>query len=69
MYPSSQLVPTRASGGRSVAAVAASALVVSLVSMHLALLPRTTVSPMSARASRRPPACLVQPDVSAVGSK
>jgi hypothetical protein len=43
MYPSSQLMPTRASGGRSVAAIAATALVVSLVSLHLAVLPRATV--------------------------
>jgi len=43
MYPSSQLMPARASGGRSVAAVAASALVVSLVSLHFAVLPRATI--------------------------
>jgi hypothetical protein len=43
MYPSSQLTATRASGGRSVAAMAAGALVVSLVSVHLALVPRAAV--------------------------
>ena len=43
MHPGSQLMPTRASGGRSVAAIAVSALVVSLASLHLAVLPRAAV--------------------------
>jgi hypothetical protein len=55
MYPSTQLVPTRASGGRSVAALAASALVVSLVSLQLAVMPRATVPASPSHGDRTAP--------------
>jgi|tagenome__1003787_1003787.scaffolds.fasta_scaffold18615850_2 hypothetical protein len=62
MYPSTQLMPTRASGGRSVAALAASALVVSLVSLQLAVIPRATAPAAPSHGDRTAPGLPVAAD-------
>jgi hypothetical protein len=62
MYPSSQLAPTRASGGRPVAAMAASALVVSLVSLQLAVMPRAISPAPPSHGDRTAPQLPVQAD-------
>jgi hypothetical protein len=62
MYLSSEPIPSRASGGRSVAAMAGAALVVSLVSLQLAVMPRATAPASPSKAGQAAPQLPVDSD-------
>ena len=55
MYPSSNPIPSAGAGSRSIAMTAAAALAISLVSLHLAVIPRAGVpaSPSSGERSQQ----------------